>query len=64
MTINLNFISSFFSWVTQIINFLDNISVGGLFSLLDFALAILLISVFLPMVLSLRNSSSGRGSSK
>lgn len=47
------------------VNYLDSISIGGLFSMLDLLLAFLIVSAFISLVMPIVSKASGvRGSAK
>jgi hypothetical protein len=54
------FLSMMLQGVSNFFNILDSITINGV-SLLDFSITILLLSVVLPMVITLVKSRSNRG---
>lgn len=63
MTINVNIFTYIIQKVLWVFDYLDSISIGGLFSLFDLLLAFLIVSAFISLVMPIVSSSSGvRGS--
>lgn len=59
-TIPLNLFSTVLDWFFSIFDMLDNFSIGGLFTLLDLSIAIMVVSLILPALLNLaRNNDKG-----